>query len=65
MQMRWLGDPYQGLRNAAWMVRNTRVGQDLNPLALRVVLGEAERLMSNGEPLYDVLEAFAELLVRP
>jgi hypothetical protein len=33
-------------------------------LALGLVLGEAERLMSTGVPLYDVLEAFEELLRR-
>ena len=37
-----------------------RTGQENNPLALGLVLGEAERLISTGEPLYDVLEAFAE-----
>jgi hypothetical protein len=63
--MRWLGEPYQGLRNAAWMVRNSRTGQENNPLALRLVMIEAERLIGGGEALFDVLEAFAELLVRP
>ena len=47
------------------MVRNSRTGQENNPLALRAVLVEAKRLIGGGEPLYDVLEAFAELLVRP
>ena len=47
------------------MVRNSRTGQENDPLALALVLGEAERLMSTGEPLYDLLEAFAELLTRP
>jgi hypothetical protein len=47
------------------MVRNSRTGQENNPLALGLVLGEAERLIASGEPLYDVLEAFAELLCRP
>ena len=63
--MRWLGDPYTGLRNAAWMVRRSRTGQENNPLALGVVLAESERLIGGGEPLYDVFEAFAELLIRP
>jgi hypothetical protein len=56
---------YVGLRNAAWAVRNSRVGAQFNPLALRLVLTEAEALVSRGEPLWDVLEAFAELLTRP
>jgi len=34
-------------------------------LALKVAQVEAERLMARGEPLGDVLEAFAELLMRP
>jgi hypothetical protein len=42
-----------------------RVAQQFNPLALRLVLAEAERLLARGEPLSDVLEAFAELLSRP
>ena len=65
LRMRWLQDRYQSLRNAAWLVRNSRTGQQNNPLALRVVLVEAEKLLRSGEPMYDVLEAFAELLVRP
>lgn len=63
--MRWLGEPYTALRNAAWMVRNSRTEQENNPLALKVVLSEAEGLIRRGEALSDVLEAFAELLVRP
>jgi hypothetical protein len=63
--MRWLGDRCQALRNSAWLVRNSRTGQHNNPLALKVVVVEAERPISSGEPLYDVLEAFAELLLRP
>jgi hypothetical protein len=51
--------------NAAWAVRNSRVGAGFNPLALRMVLTEAERLTADGEPLWDVLEAFAELLNHP
>jgi hypothetical protein len=43
-------------------VRNSRVGAHFNPLALRMVLAEAVRLTDQGEPLWDVLEAFAELL---
>jgi hypothetical protein len=63
--MRWLEGRYQPLGNAAWVVRDCRTGQQSNPLALRLLLAEAERLMNGGEPLYDVLEAFAELLLRP
>jgi len=65
MRGRWLADDYIGLRNAAWAIRNSRTGAAFNPLAPRLVLGEAESLMARGEPLRDVLEAFAELLSRP
>jgi hypothetical protein len=54
-----------GLRNAARAVRNSRVAADFNPLALRIVLSEAVRLTEEAEPLSDVLEASAELLMRP
>ena len=63
--MQWLQDRYRPLRNAAWLVRISRTGQENNALALKVVLAEAETLIGDGEPLYDVLEAFAELLIRP
>ena len=62
---RWLKDPYTGLRNAAWAVRNARLASHQNPLALQLVLTEAERLIGAGESLRDVLEAYAELLLRP
>ena len=65
MRGRWLTARYTGLRNAAWAVRNGRVASHQNPLALRLVLAEAEQLVEQGEPLWDVLEAFAELLMRP
>lgn len=65
LRMQWREDRYQPLRNAAWLVRNSRSGQQNNPLALRVVLVEAETLIRTGESLIDVLEAFAELLLRP
>jgi hypothetical protein len=65
MRGRWLYEDYTKLRNAAWAVRNSRAGSSFNPLALRLVLAEAERLVSAGEPLWDVLEAFAELLTSP
>jgi hypothetical protein len=65
MRGRWLSDEYVGLRNAAWAVRNSRAGSGFNPLALRLVLSEAVALGERGEPLWDILEAFAELLTRP
>jgi hypothetical protein len=60
----WFSDErYTRLRNAAWAVRNSRVGLMNNPLALGLVLSEAERLIAGGESLGDVLETFAELLL--
>ena len=56
---------YGPLRNAAWMLRNSRVGQVTNPAALLLVIAEARKLLSGGESLEDVLEAFAELLMHP
>jgi hypothetical protein len=56
---------YVHLRNAAWLLRNSRVGNAYNPAALAVVLDAAQKLLSGGENLRDVLEAFAELLVHP
>jgi hypothetical protein len=62
----WYKEPrYVGLRNAAWLLRNTRVGQVYNPAGLALVLHEAKALLRDGEDLYDVLEAFAELLIHP
>jgi len=60
--LRWTTDKYTRLRNAAWLVRNTRSRSESNPIALLVVLQEAEALVKDGEPLIDILEAFAELL---
>ena len=60
-----MGEGYQSLRNAAWLVRNSRVGQGNNPLALAVVVSEVERLTKEGDPLTDVVEALCELLVHP
>lgn len=54
---------YGYLRNAAWMLRNSRVSEVYNLAALSVVLDAAEKLLASGENLRDVLEAFAELLV--
>ena len=65
LRIRWLEDRYQGLRNACWMVRNSRVGAANNPLALRAVLVEAMRLIAQRESLYDVIEALCELLIHP
>jgi hypothetical protein len=66
MRGRWLTDDRYGeLRNAAWMLRNSRVGLVNNPAALRLVIQASERLIGAGDPLADVLEAFAELLIHP
>jgi hypothetical protein len=65
MRGRWLLPRYGQLRNAAWAVRNSRVGSAFNPLALKMVLDESERLLADGESLADVLEAYAELLAHP
>lgn len=66
LRARWLiEDRYTPLRNAAWLVRNSRVGQGNNPLALGVVVAEVERLLGAGECLTDVVEALCELLVHP
>lgn len=63
---RWLtSERYQPLRNAAWMVRNSRVGGVNNPVALQVVLSEVVKLSEEGEKLFDIIEALAELLVHP
>lgn len=63
---RWFRDDRYGpLRNAAWMLRNSRVGLVMNPAALRVVIHESEVLLREGERMDDVLEAFAELLIHP
>lgn len=47
------------------MLRNSRVGTVNNPAALRVVVQAAEGLVAAGDPLADILEAFAELLIHP
>jgi hypothetical protein len=63
---RWFKDDrYASLRNAAWVLRNSRAGQMLNPAALTLVVHEGKKLTSSGEDLADVLEAFAELLIHP
>jgi len=66
MRGRWLSDDRYGrLRNAAWLLRTSRAGQVNNPAALRLVIHEAEALSAAGDPLADILEAFAELLIHP
>lgn len=60
---RWLRPEYARLRNAAWLVRNARRVEGLNPVSLQLVVQEAERLAAEGEPLGDIFEAFAELLL--
>ena len=63
---RWLKEPgYAALRNAAWLVRNSRHGEANNPLALRVVVVEVQRLISQGEGLPDIVEALCELMLHP
>lgn len=65
---KWLQDDrYAPLRNAAWLVTNSRVGQGNNPLALAlaVVVAEFDKLTGAGEKLLDVVEALCELLVHP
>ncbi len=64
---RWLSeDRYQPLRNAAWLVRNTRQrGVANNPKALALAVLEARRLLAAGEDVGDVLEALCELLIHP
>src|SRR5690606_21879089 len=55
---RWFKDERYGpLRNAAWIVRNSRHGQANNPLALAVVVAEVQKLVNAGEGLPDVVEA--------
>jgi hypothetical protein len=66
LRARWMRfEKYQRMRNAAWMVRNSRVGGVNNPLALQVVLAEAMKLTEEGEQLFDIIEALAELLMHP
>ena len=61
----WKETRFGPLRNAAWLVRNSRHGQGNNPMALKVAVVEVERLVGSGEPLSDVVEALCELLVHP
>jgi len=66
LRFRWATeDRFRELRNVAWLVRNSRSGPSNHPAALHAFLVETVRLIVAGEPLYDVLEAFAELLMRP
>ena len=63
----WLTDDrYTPLRNAAWLVRNTRNRSVANnPKALAVVVLEVRRLIVDGQDLGDVIEALCELLIHP
>jgi len=56
---------YQPLRNAAWMVRRSRIGGANNPAALQLAVAEVLKLQEAGEQLFDIVEALAELLVHP
>ena len=58
-----MGEGYQPLRNAAWMVRASRVGGANNPASLQLACVEVVDLIESGEQLFDFMEAFAELLV--
>ena len=62
---RWTADEYTRMRNAAWAVRNSRRANTLNPVAVQLVVQEAEKLHAQGEPLFDIFEAFIELLRVP
>jgi hypothetical protein len=58
MRGRWLQyERYGRLRNAAWMLRNSRVGGVNIPAARRLVIHAAEALLGAGEPMADILEA--------
>ena len=62
---RWIHDPaYQGLRNACWMLRQSRVGGANNPLALQLVCAEAVKLREQGQQDFDIFEAFGEWRTR-
>jgi hypothetical protein len=63
----WLTDDrFMPLRNAAWLVRNTRTRCVANnPKALAVVVLEVRRLLGDGQDLGDVIEALCELLIHP
>ncbi|HWD23626.1 MAG TPA: hypothetical protein VG591_10915 [Burkholderiales bacterium] len=56
---------YGPLRNAGWLVRNSRHGQGNNPLAVRLVCAEVVRLLEGGDDLEDVIEALCEILIHP
>lgn len=62
---RWTADEYTRIRNAAWAVRNSRRANTLNPVAVQLVVQEAVKLHAQGEPLFDIFEAFIELLRVP
>src|SRR4051812_31556702 len=62
LRSRWMRDDYTRLRNASLLVRKSRHADTTNPIALLVVVQEAERLAAQGEPLFDIFEAFCELI---
>ena len=62
---RWTRDEYTRMRNAAWAVRNSRFANTLNPVAVQLVVQEAQKLHAQGEPLFDIFEAFIELIRVP
>ena len=65
LRLRWTTAAYGPMRNAAWLVRNSRHRSQSNPIALSLVVQEAHKLHLEGEPMMDIFEAFAELLRTP
>ena len=47
------------------VVRQSRVGRANNPIALQLAVAEVVKLQQVGEKLFDIVEAFAELLIHP
>lgn len=63
LRARWATElSYHRLRNAAWLVRNSRERSASNPIALLTVVQEVEHLAAGGEPMFDIVEALCELL---
>lgn len=63
--LRWMTHHYAPLRNAAWLVRNSRTARGQNPVSLDLVTQECTALVASGEDLRDVIEALCELLRSP
>jgi hypothetical protein len=59
----WMTDRYTKLRNAAWVVRNQRVGNVTNPASVLLVEHEVLVMLSEGEDTLDVVEALVECLL--